>query len=182
MKYTYRIKQDTDAGNPRHECDNFGHCAFHHRRYNLGDKGQPEMEEMKRLLASGDIIALPVYMYDHSGLTVRTYPFSCRWDSGLLGWIYVTKSEVRKEYGVKRISKQLAEKVKRILKGEIETLDQYLTGDVWGYIIEDENGEHVDSCWGFYGREYCEQEAKSMAEWLENEDFRKYGEQLKLEI
>ena len=40
---------------------------------------------------------------------------------------------------------------KKILEGEVETYNQYLTGDVYGFILEKPDGEHIDSCWGFYG-------------------------------
>ena len=33
--------------------------------------------------------------------------------------------------------------------------DQYLTGDVWGYVIEDSESHEIESCWGFYGEDYC---------------------------
>lgn len=42
--------------------------------------------------------------------------------------------------------------------------NQYLSGDVYGYVIE-HNGEHVDSCWGFYGLDNCKQEAVDSAEY-----------------
>lgn len=29
--------------------------------------------------------------------------------------------------------------------------NQYLLGDVWGFVVEDKDGEHLDSCWGFFG-------------------------------
>jgi len=39
-----------------------------------------------------------------------------------------------------------------IMEGELETFNQYLSGDVWGFVITDpETGDDVDSCWGFYG-------------------------------
>jgi hypothetical protein len=34
----------------------------------------------------------------------------------------------------------------------VQTYDDYLTGNVWGFIIEDEDEENGgDSCWGFIG-------------------------------
>ena len=36
----------------------------------------------------------------------------------------------------------------------IETWNQYLSGDVYGYLIENELGEETGGCWGFYGTEY----------------------------
>jgi len=79
------------------------------------------------------------------------------WDSGQVGWTYATKEMIVKEYGKNK--RKLAEKV---LRGEVETFDQYLKGDVYGYIIQNSDGETVDSCWGFYGYEYCIEEGKSM--------------------
>lgn len=37
----------------------------------------------------------------------------------------------------------------------------YLEGEVYGFTILDENKDEVDACWGIYGREYAEEEAKS---------------------
>lgn len=116
------------------------------------------------------IFRLPLYLYDHSGITMSASPFSCPWDSGQVGFIYVTKADVRKEWNKQRISKQLAQKVIDCLKSEVKTYDQYLTGDVWGYVIEDRHGEHVDSCWGFYGYEYCEEEAKEQMSYFQEEE------------
>lgn len=43
---------------------------------------------------------------------------------------------------------------------KIEEYDSYLRGDVYEYIIEDPNGEIVESCCGFYGYDYAEKEMK----------------------
>jgi hypothetical protein len=60
--------------------------------------------------------------------------------------------DIRKEYNVKRVSKKMRAKIEKYLTGEVETYDQYLTGEVYGFTIEKgEDEEHVDSCWGFYG-------------------------------
>lgn len=34
------------------------------------------------------MVILPLYLYDHSGITMNTCGFSCPWDSGQVGWIY----------------------------------------------------------------------------------------------
>lgn len=102
-------------------------------------------------------IALPLYLYDHSGITMNTTGFHCPWDSGQVGFIYVSKENVRKEFNKKRISLQLRHKVLNLLKGEVKLYDQYLTGDVYGYNIDDPyTGEHIDSCWRFYGHDWEE--------------------------
>lgn len=91
---------------------------------------------------------LPLYLYDHSGITISTGPFSCPWDSGQVGFIYVTKDVMEKTYGSK--PKTWREDARRVMRQEVATYDAYLTGDVVGYVTTDEDGEHVDSCWGFY--------------------------------
>jgi hypothetical protein len=54
------------------------------------------------------------------------------------------------------------ETAKKCLIGEVATYDQYLTGDVWFYSIQDSKGEVLDSCYGFYGYEYARKEAEEI--------------------
>jgi hypothetical protein len=111
-------------------------------------------------------IVLPLYLYDHSGITMNTTGFHCPWDSGQIGFIYVTKENIRKEFNKKRISLQLRHKVLNQLKGEVKLYDQYLTGDVYGYNIDDPyTGEHISSCWGFYGYDW---ESNGLMEMVKN--------------
>lgn len=104
-------------------------------------------------------VILPVFMYDHSGKTINTTGFSCPWDSGQIGWIYATREQICKEYGGKYLTEALRKKVESVLRSEVRVLDQWLLGDVWGYVIEREDGEAEDSCWGFYGQDYAWAEA-----------------------
>lgn len=168
---TVKILADENPESPRND-DNLGVVVAFHRRYDLGDKdhgiksgnfnGWDEMEAHLRKEKDAAII-LPIYMYDHSGITISTKPFSCPWDSGRLGLIYVTNDSLRAEYGVKRIGAATLRKATAVLEGEIETYDQFLRGDIYGYVVEDADGKELDSCWGFYGLDYCREEAKSAA-------------------
>lgn len=172
---TLKIEQDDDAVNPRTEFDEFGKMVCWHKRYDLGDKHEFDSPEefhewWKENGRGGEILSL--YLYDHSGITMRTSSFGDPWDSGQVGYIYATAEMIRKEYG-KRITKAVRKKVREVLNAEVETYDMYLTGDVWGYVIENEEGEHLDSCWGFYGRKYCEEQAR--------EEFNHYVEKARAE-
>lgn len=166
--YTIRIEPDETTGSPRTDYDNFGTMVCFHRRHNLGDKHNYSSdafngwaEVKKQIIKDNDpAIILPVYLYDHSGLTISTTPFSCHWDSGQIGFIFVSKAKVRDEYGKKTISKKLKDQVRKILEGEIETYDQYLRGEVCGWIIDTPDQDNVDSCWGYYGMDYCIESAK----------------------
>ncbi len=96
-------------------------------------------------------VILPLYLFDHSGITISTSPFDCRWDSGQVGWIICDKETIDREFGGDR------DLAKKCLEAEVATYDDYLTDNVYGFIVEDrdENDdsewEHVDSCFGFYG-------------------------------
>ena len=163
----FRLFPDEQPTDPR-EWDNLGTMACFHKRYCLGDSNLPfassefdswaEMEGYiwKELDAA---VVLPLFLYDHSGITMNTTGFSCPWDSGRVGFIYVTKDKVKNEYGVKRLTKDILARVNKALLNEVETYDQYLTGDVYGYEIVKLNKcdqghtheEHEDSCSGFFG-------------------------------
>lgn len=177
--YTIKIEPDEDPINPRTEWDNLGTMAAFHNRYDLGDKleshgidtelfgGWDEIEEHIRKKLKGFII-LPLYLYDHGGITMNTTGFSCNWDSGQVGFIYITAEKIRKEFSKQRISASLKKKITDNLRAEVKLYDQYLTGDVWGIsAILDPDGDEVDdgSVWGFFGTEDCVAEAKSTIEW-----------------
>ena len=158
--YTIRIIPDSDAQNLRTEYDTpFGTMVCFHGRYDLGDKGhgytskeQSSWDEFEeRLVKDGAVVILPLYLYDHSGITMNTSGFSCPWDSGQVGFIFITREKLLKKYGGMRVSKDMIAKATRVMEGEVETYDQYLKGEVYGYTIEDPNGDDSDSCWGYYG-------------------------------
>lgn len=148
--YKIAILQDSDYDSPR-DWDNLGTMVCWHRRYNLGDKHSfSEPSDFLEWKKRHDVIVLPLYLYDHGGITISTGPFSCPWDSGQIGYIYVEKDKVRKEWGWKHITKKRQERVLRVLRGEVSTYDDYLTGNVYGYTVS-RGDEELDSCWGFYG-------------------------------
>lgn len=103
--------------------------------------------------AKKNMVILPVYLLDHSGLSVSTTPFSCPWDSGLVGYIIADRKSMLKEYGCKKLTETIKRKAKEVLIAEIEIFNQYLSGEVYGYSIEDSEGNDVESCFGFYGYE-----------------------------
>jgi len=165
--HTIKIYHDPDAVSPR-EWSNLGTLICWHRRYRLGDRHQFDSPEaflrdlvdvsdqtdlsldQLRERAERKAIILPVFLYDHSGLAMNTIGFYCPWDSGQVGYVYVTLEAVRKEFGAKRVTKALRDKAEDILRGEIVSYDAYLGGRVYGYVIE-QDGEEIDACWGFVG-------------------------------
>lgn len=105
-------------------------------------------EQLALVQAIPGLIILPLYLYDHGGITISTGSFGCPWDSGQIGWIYATADIVRSEYG--DTSKKNRETARALLESEVQTYDLYLTGQCYGYrCLEDE--DEGDSCWGFLG-------------------------------
>lgn len=162
--YTINIYYDEDAQSPR-EWDNLGTIYSNSRSYDpdnhsieeiLNDEHTGMSQEFKE-----NYIWLKIRGYQHSGLTISVsggYPYNDPWDSGLFGVIAVSKEKAIKEFGKKICTKKVREKALNCLRGEVETLDMYYTGDVYGFVIEDENGDEVDSCWGYFGSEYIDKD------------------------
>jgi hypothetical protein len=159
------IIADEDAESPR-EWDNLGHMICFHRDYNLGDKHDMDKEDLKELVKRKDVIALPLYLLDHSGLWMRTGRFACDsqgWDTSFVGYIYITHEEIKEEMArpkklkkgqrypdmapIKRVTKKDIKRAIGYLEREVETYNDYLSGAVVGWVAGD------DSCWGYYGDE-----------------------------
>lgn len=166
------IYQD-EGYNPR-EHENLGTMICSHKRYDLGDKHDFNFDDyrnwdeaekgIKRKYDAA--IILPLFLYDHSGITMNTTGFSCPWDSGRVGFIIISKDKLRKEYSVKRIGKKLVERVTGYLKSEVETYDMYLTGECYRFEVTDLDDNHIDSCGGFLGSDFS---TNGMTDYLDDE-------------
>ena len=111
--HTIKIEQEVCGDSPR-EWDNLGTMVCAHRRYELGDKNFNNGDDAKAFLDEQDIaVSLPLYLYDHSGITMNTTGFTCPWDSGQVGIIFVSRETILKEYGWKKLTKERITKLKR---------------------------------------------------------------------
>lgn len=109
-------------------------------------------KDLHTLISEKNVI-LPLNLYDHSGISMSVSSFvgkahHAEWDSGQVGWIYATAEDIQKEYS--SLSPESMEKANRLLQGEVENYNHYLTGQCYGFRLY-ENGEETDSCWGFLG-------------------------------
>lgn len=155
------IYYDADAESPRN-WSNLGTFYTAHRRY------QPEENFDKhfdfdevcdqrpgnlRATFLKKYIALNLYLYDHSGQSISSGPFSCKRDSGWFGIVAVPIEKAKKEYGWKVLTKTRRKKIEQQLQYEIETYNEYLHGEVYGYQITpaDDDNKVIDSCWGYFG-------------------------------
>ena len=99
-------------------------------------------------------IAIPVYKFEHSGISYQASmrnPYHCPFDSCLIGIIYASKNDIKKEYSVKKVTNKLKEKVLQIMRDEVEYYSAWANGEVYYYQLLDENNEEIDACGGFIG-------------------------------
>lgn len=150
---------DVSFCNPRDDV-NLGVMYCRHRRYTLGDENAVDPEDLPE-----DEIAciLPIYMYDHSGLAFSHTPFSCRWDSGQLGYHYITHSQCQ-ALGVTDLSPEF---LQRQLNIELETYDAWQKGDVFGFKVLNEDDDVIEACGGFIGDSW--EKVKHMQEYYPDE-------------
>lgn len=157
---TLKIFPDEYPESPRN-WDNLSQMVCFHKRYKLGDDHSYDCEDFNnwsdlqaRIGEDNDLaVILPLYLLDHSGITISTKPFSCPWDSGQVGFVFVTKQKMRENWNLvpdAEVTAFIGQAIKTLI-AEVETYDQYLRGDVFGYVHKDANGKHLDSCWGFFG-------------------------------
>ena len=173
--YAVKIMQEEDARESPRDGDNAGTMVCFHNRYTLGDKTDfrsgdfSSWEELKAAIfrKEGRTMIFPLFLYDHSGLRMKIGSFQgllsqghAEFDSGCVGYIYISYNKIRKEWGKKggRLSQKTIRQAEKCLRQEVETYDQYLSGDVW-YFTAEKDGVSVDSCGGLYGYAYALQYA-----------------------
>ncbi len=154
------IQRDPEPLNPRTEWDDPLVTLVHwHRRLNLCDDRIEHMTEEELRASVPDIVALlPLYLLDHSGQTMNTTGFACRWDSGQVGWGYVTKEDQENA----ECADWSEEKLKEAIVAAVETYDKYLRGEVYGYVVKDSTGEEIEACWGYFDIEEAKDAAKGV--------------------
>ena len=133
-------------------------------------------KELITLLENGGYVILPVYIYDHGGISMHVGSkyehYDAQWDCSQVGFIFATKKDLENA-GI-TTDENWKEKLKEILTAEVKTYDQYLTGDVYGYILEEyknENWTETDSCWGFYSDKLNDELAEEIAKEVTSQPF-----------
>lgn len=171
-----QVLYDPEPLNPRKEYDNATIMVHWHPRYDLGDKRIERASAYELASYYDDIlIVLPMVLHDHSGLSISCGPCVRGWDSGQVGWVFITaaKAEEMGYYGYAK------EQLEEVIKSEIKTYDSYLRGEVYGYQVIGRDGDILESCWGFIGdMEDCLAEGKSVAKGCEDPAVAREAEEL----
>jgi len=188
--YMIVISTDDDPINPREYDDDIVTIHVAHTRYNFGDENyndRESIEEARQEAKRNGDLTLPLYMYDHSGITISLSPFSCPWDSGQVGFVQVSRKAMIENWGKVNFTPKLKEKAKEVAKNVVQELDDYLTGNVHRFDVcpIDEDGEYdtidsIEGCGNFIGDiKYCIDDAKGNIDWIVKDKMKKHCEQVK---
>ena len=154
--YKVTIEQDTDPSSPSEYQDEHAFIVTTNNRYftvagpngetastigeNLGEWEKTHHVYKLNALIHGDV---------HLSIASDLKQYYMGFDSGQIGFLLVTRDEPE------------IPEPQKYAEGMVEEWNQYLSGDVWGFVIEDGDGNHLDSCWEFYGFDYAKSEAES---------------------
>lgn len=176
---TVVIYYDEMAESPRKAFSQTATLVCWHRRADLGDKqvrnAISPKDIVREALASGDRILaiLPLYLYQHSGMTMRCTPFGDTFDSGQVGWGYVSRSSAITmgcvgtyiDHETKETKTYDKAYFEQTIRDEVAEYDLYLKGECYEYAVLDDDGDVLESCCGYYGDiKYVREEAKTAAE------------------
>lgn len=187
-----------EAGNPR-EGDQLTTMVCWHPDYVLGDEqfrapngrgavdvpfyegysseGITSMEHLRRYIGivRKGVCILPLYLLDHSGLSIRAGSASPAdpggWDTTHVGYVFTTHERITELCGDDE-KYHSDEWIHEQVRQDVRLYDQYLQGAVYGYVVAE--GSHEESsCWGFLGWDHEESgllmEAKAEAQDIADE-------------
>jgi hypothetical protein len=155
--YKIKVRQDEDYESPNDWGDEDLFLVYNHRQFTVKrdgfdpndiydylelqskinsliglDETQEELEDNLKgyFDYESEYWVFPVEAYIHSGVSLSLFSGTkqCRWDSSVSGYILASKEEFED-----------LETATNGAEGLIKTWNQYLSGDVWGYIIEKSN-------------------------------------------
>ena len=144
-----RVVYDECSVNPFTDWDGEGMIIFHERSDYVCNK------ELTYNEAKETKYAIPLDAYIHSGITlsVSGEGMNCQWDTSthIAIWTPSKHCQVKTKADAFKIARQ-----------NCLLFNQWCNGNVFGYIVEDSQGNHIDSCFGYYGHE-------SITEAIQNE-------------
>jgi hypothetical protein len=166
--FRIRIYPDGDTPNPLEDWSEMGTIlSLNRRRANFN----PSRVEFA---IENDPDAVPLSYFEHGQClwsVAGELPAECRcpWDSVGFAGVWLPDAETlasASNYG--GFTRRMF--LRKRARQACEAYTQWCNGEVYGYDIErltvcphcgEESAEPVDSCWGFYGLDYCRSQAES---------------------
>lgn len=156
-----RVVYDPNPMSPR-DWDNLWTFSAEDRQYCIRDKGA--LGYYDDLRESGALVVPLWISYEYGELTAGyiTDPLTDEDDAARTterygakrfspdGFAYVTREDMLKEFNHRIVTARDKARALECLKDEIKDYNQYVTGQVYGIVVEDEDGDTIDSCWGYY--------------------------------
>ena len=64
------------------------------------------------------------------------------------------KREIERRVWCKICYQENSEIAVEVLNGKLDVYSEYITGNVFGYVLKDEDEKEIESIWGFYGTDF----------------------------
>jgi len=142
------IYQDTDTSDPEEWSEGECFITAYHRDFTVTNKLFSKEDCIA--IARGEQKAKGYYTarieaYIHGSVTLALshegdFP-DRRWDVSQLGLVFVKRMK----------GTWTNEQARKVAKALLESWNQYLSGEVYGYMIETPDGDEEGGCWGYYG-------------------------------
>ncbi len=170
-EFTWEVLEDVYAEHPYKDWDMLSQMlfsrSFSHYSHcpGVSESTQQDWRNFSQEPPWDDLIYLtPIYVYSHGGTTFSLRPFSDRWDSGQVGWLFVTR-EAAEQNWPKYGGWVLAKCAERLADQEFKVFEDWVDDGAWGWQVKDQDGELVESCWGYYDKAHARTEAIECAQW-----------------
>ena len=135
---------DIENLNPRHD-DCFCVIVADHPKYEIGDTehgyrpengytwGPGSLQEVHDdiVRTHKDCLIKPLYLMDHGMIGVSLRHYGDKWDSGQVGWVFVSRQMIRDNWGIKRVTKEYLAKAEALMASEVEEYGRWLEGSVY---------------------------------------------------
>lgn len=162
-----KIFQDTDSPGPDNDQDSGLFLVHYHRSFEVTrpeviDKPQAAAwyrgekdERLSEIEKRYHLFSVAAYI--HSGVVLSLgdgahFPDQ-RWDVSHVGIVLASKKEWRQRKSARKAA-----------AGLVNTWNDHLSGNVYGFVIEDAAGNNLESCWGFSGEDEKEREPYALVE------------------
>ncbi len=110
--------------------------------YNEEDDCSVRESNLSNVLKERQCIFLPVYGYRHGCTRLSTKPFGCQWDSGLTGYIYMTRE------GFEEVGYENEEQCLNYMRKVIDIIDKNQNDELYTTVVYGSEGKDIID-WGF---------------------------------
>jgi len=111
------------------------------------------LSDLEEAAKKQEIVLRPLTCYEHSGITYFIGTEDDEWDSNSLGFVYAYIKQARELLGIPadETDKEVTKEIEDCFQAEIQLYNLYINGEVYGFNLDDKDGNDLDSCSGFYG-------------------------------